>query len=431
MNPSSAYIAADFSPSSAPRAAVAPATAVPSVRVNAVVRAGLWLYILSIPFEIPHRTFPIEVTTATGLIFLLTTLLNPRACYRRIPAPLLWFAGHLWILAIAAIFNGVEEIDSVVKHFVSLAQLLLLFWTMSNVLEDPRALRGFLIAMVIACVVRAGIQILGIGATSHEVWTGGERITALGQNANLSAMILAAGIITVVGLYAAHSSWLPRFGVFTWGIALLMGWATIQTGSRGGLICIAVGLACYLFSGTTLKARVRNACLGIAGMAILGIGAMHSSMMRARLEAAAQQGNLAGREKIYPAVISMIRERPILGWGPVENQFEIGRRIGERKKASRDAHDLVFELVTTSGIIGAVPFLIGLGLCIAAAWKSRHGAMGYLPVAFMATILFGCIDGTWLASKILWITLALAIAAARRWSNPATRTIWSVDPCAG
>ncbi len=401
----------------------------PGLRVNAVVRLGLIIYTLSIPFEIPHRTFPIEVTTATGLIFLLTTLLNPSACYKRIPAALLWFAAHLWILAIAAIVNGVDEVDLVVKHLLSLAQLLLLFWTMSNVLEDARALRGFLVALVVACVVRAGIQILGIGATRREVWTGGERITALGQNANISAMILAAGIITIIGLFITRASWLPRFSVFTWGLAMLMGYATIQTGSRGGLICIMVGLSTYLFSGQTAKQRLRNAVFGLAGMAVLVLGALHSDMMRNRLDAA-EGGNLAGRERIYPAVLGMIRERPLLGWGPVENQYEIGRLIGERKKQKRDAHDLVFELWTTSGIIGTVPFLIGLALCMRAAWKSRHGALGYLPLAFMAAIGIGCIDGTWLASKILWVMLALAVAAARRWSDPRTLTNWSTDPCA-
>ncbi len=401
----------------------------PGVRVNAVVRLGLLIYTLSIPFEIPHRTFPIEVTTATGLIFLLTTLLNPSACYKRIPAALLWFAAHLWILAIAAIVNGVDEVDLVVKHLLSLAQLLLLFWTMSNVLEDARALRGFLVALVVACVVRAGIQILGIGATRREVWTGGERITALGQNANLSAMILAAGIITIVGLFITRASWLPRFSVFTWGLAMLMGYATIQTGSRGGLICVVVGLSMYLFSGQTAKQRIRNAVFGLAGIAVLLFGALHSEMMRNRIDAA-EGGNLAGRERIYPAVLGMIRERPLLGWGPVENQYEIGRLIGERKKQKRDAHDLVFELWTTSGIIGTVPFLIGLALCMRAAWKSRYGALGYLPMAFMAAIGIGCIDGTWLASKILWVMLALAVAAARRWSDPRTITNWSTDPCA-
>ena len=400
------------------------------VRVNALVRLALLLYTLSIPFEIPHRSFPIEVTTATGLIFLLTTLLNPSACYKRIPAPLLWFAAYLWILAISAIVNGVDEVDAVVKHFLSLAQLLLLFWTMTNVLEDARALRGFLVALVVACVVRAGIQILGIGATRREVWTGGERITALGQNANISAMILAAGIITIVGLYITRSSWLPRFGVFTWGLAMLMGWAIIQTGSRGGLICVVAGLAMYFFSGRTAKQRLRNAVFGLAGIVILGFGAMHSEMMRNRLDAA-EGGNLAGREKIYPALLGMIRQRPLLGWGPIENQYEIGRLIGERKKAKRDAHDLVGELWTTAGIIGTVPFLIGLFLCMRAGWKSRHGALGYLPLAFMTAIGVGCIDGTWIASKILWVTLALAVAAAQRWSDPRTLGIWSVDPCAG
>ena len=51
----------------------------------------------------------------------------------------------------------------------------------------------------------------------------------------------------------------------------------------------------------------------------------------------------------------MISERPILGWGPIENQFEIGARIGEEKKDRRDAHNIVLDLMTSTGFLGAIP----------------------------------------------------------------------------
>ena len=62
--------------------------------VPAVVRLTLFLFVLSIFFEIPHRTIPLEVDSATGLLFLLSTLIAPTICYRRIPPALVWFAGY-------------------------------------------------------------------------------------------------------------------------------------------------------------------------------------------------------------------------------------------------------------------------------------------------------------------------------------------------
>ena len=402
----------------------------PAAKVNPFVRGSLTLFAISIFFEIPHRSFPVEVPTFFAAVFLLTTLLNPRACYRRIPAPMIWFALHLWVLSLSAIWNGVEHVGPVIKHFVDLTLLMLLLWTISNVLTDARAVRSVLIGFILGATVRAGMQVLHIGVHRIAVWTGGDRITVLGQNTNMSAIVLSAGLVAVVGLFAAPGKWLPKAYFLTWPLAALMGWATIQTGSRGGLFCITAGMIVFLFSGKTLRIRVRNAILGIVGIAALVVAALYSPMMRNRLENAAEDGNLAGRERIYPAVLTMIRERPVLGWGPIDNQFEIGRRINERIRPSRDAHNLIGELLTTSGMVGTLPFLIGLALAMREAFRARNGALGYLPLSLLSAVLVGCLSGTWLISKILWFSLSVALAAGVRWRDPVTIRIWSVEPCA-
>ena len=40
------------------------------------------------------------------------------------------------------------------------------------------------------------------------------------------------------------------------------------------------------------------------------------------------------------------------------------------------------------------------------------------------------LSGTWLISKILWFSIAIAVVAGTRWANPMTTRIWSVEPCA-
>jgi O-antigen ligase len=263
-------------------------------------------------------------------------------------------------------------------------------------------LRGTLLALAFAAAVRAAMQIFGIAATATPLWTGGVRMTVLGQNPNLSAIIMSAGLITALNLR-------PR--LIAWPLAAMMGLAIIQTGSRGGLACAAVGMLALLMQGRTAWARVRSILLGVVALAALAFGAWHSDMFRARAEAAASEGSLAGRERIYPATIEMISERPILGWGPTENQYEIGKRIGEEKKERRDAHNILLELMSATGVLGTIPFLVGLGLCVVAAWRARRGPFHVLPFALMATVLVGTISGTWIASKILWLIFAIAIGA--------------------
>src|SRR2546429_3600125 len=94
--------------------------------------------------------------------------------------------------------------------------------------------------------------------------------------------------------------------------------------------------------------------------------------MRNRLFAAAESGQLAGRERIYPALLVMIRERPVLGWGPVENQVELERRLQDPGYVKRDAHNLLLELLTSTGVAGPIPFLLAPLACVRSASRVRH-----------------------------------------------------------
>ena len=384
--------------------------------INVVVRAALYLFVLSIPFEMPNRVFPLEIPTCTGAIFLLATLLQPSASYKRIPGAAMWFFVYLWMFGFSTLINRSPHGLMVLTLFLLMLQLLLILWTASNLLRDRTVLRGTLIALAFAVAVRAALQVLGFGATAHVVWTGGERITAFGQNANLSAIILSAGALTLINLR-------PR--IVTWPIAAMVGLAVIQTGSRGGLLCLIVGILTWAVgSGQTAGARLRGLALGLFALGVLGFGVLRSDMLRARLLAAAEAGSLAGRENIWPATLSMISERPVVGWGPIENQFEIAKRIGEEKKDRRDAHNIVLDLMSSTGVLGTIPFLIGYLLVLRSAWRARRGPCGILPMALMAITFMGCMSGTWIASKILWLVFSLAIAAG---ATAPHRNRWSAE----
>jgi O-antigen ligase len=407
-------VAAGYVPASgAARAVAAP-------RVNGLVRGALYVYILSIPFEIPHRSFPVEVPTITGALFLATTLLSPGACYRRIPQAAVWFLLHVWILVALAIAFAVGDLGPALQQISLFLQVILLCITIYNVLADPRVFRGAIVALIVATAARAAVQVTGVAATRAAEWGGGERVTAFGQNANLSAMILSAGLVAVLGIRVLKSHRLPRPGLLVWPVAALLGMALIQTGSRGGLLCALVGLVTFWFApDQRLSRRIRNGVLGLLAGGALAWGALQDTAMRNRL-ANAGEGNLAGREIIYPGAIEMIEERPLLGWGPVANQFELSRRLhlDTRKYPSRDVHNLLLELLSTSGVFGTIPFLIGLGLCVRGGWRARRGPAGLIPLAMLLAVLTGTLSGTWIISKILWLVLPIALAAGAHWSAP-------------
>ncbi|PYO45081.1 MAG: hypothetical protein DMD33_00655 [Gemmatimonadetes bacterium] len=391
--------------------------------LNPLVRWTFYVLVFSIPFEFPDRSFPIEIPTITASLFLFATLLEPRACYAKKPAALLCFVTYLYLYWVSAAINGRDHLatslitpdywNQVFKQFLIILQVVLMLWAGYNLMRSQALARATMAVFALACVARATLPILGIARTARTEWGGGERITAFGQNANNSAMILGAGFIALLALQyggerpAVRRRWLawPAFGL----IAI----SVIDTGSRGGLVALGLGLVVYaLGRARTPWARIRNALVTVLAIAALVMFTYTNDLMRARFTDALERGGMAGRERIYPALIGMFEERPLVGWGPVNNKYELGIRLDERIRRRRDAHNLVLEVLTSTGALGAVPFLLGLGFCGYAAWQARRRAHGSLALALLASVMLANMSGNWIASKLLWLVLAYALASA-------------------
>ena len=54
---------------------------------------------------------------------------------------------------------------------------------------------------------------------------------------------------------------------------------------------------------------------------------------------------------------------------------------------ARDAHNLLLHLLLEGGIVGTLPFLVGLWLCGQSAWKARSKPLGLLPLALFCAML--------------------------------------------
>lgn len=383
----------------------------PPLRTDLLLQGGLYLLVASIPFEYPDRSIPLEIPTLTGAVFLLITLLHPRRCYGRVPAPVLWFGAYLAVFLISLIAGGGDYATEAISEFVVVLQGVLVLLAATNLIQDERVARRALLALVAACSVRAALPFLGLGRTSSAVWTGGERISALGQNANSAAMILGAGLIALIGLTLMRNRKSVAALVIASLLATLMGLAVLETGSRGGLAALLGGVMVFALAANTWQQRLRNGIVAVAGITLLSLAVLRAPMMKNRLVDSATTGNLAGREQLYPALWTMFLERPVLGWGPITNTQELALRIGERERPRRAAHNIVLELLTASGLVGAIPFMVGVGIAARSAWRARHGKHGVLPLALLGTLFLANMSSDWLASKLLWLVIAYAFAS--------------------
>jgi O-antigen ligase len=190
----------------------------------------------------------------------------------------------------------------------------------------------------------------------------------------------------------------------------LIAMAIVQTGSRGGLVVFSVGLLVYLSTGRTMRARVRNVGVAVAGFSAMAFLVSRSEVMRTRV-AMAEEGSFSQRERIFPTEMGMISDRPLLGWGPVTNKYELASRLGDAIHDRRDAHNILLEVLTASGLLGAIPFGIGLWLCIRSAWSARNGPRGVVPLALVLAVLAGNMSENRIAGPLLWLILGCALAS--------------------
>jgi O-antigen ligase len=387
-----------------------------TLRVHGIIVATLCLCLASFPFEFPERTFRYEVPTITTSLFLLTTLLQPRVCYFNfIPSSIWWLVGFLYTVGLSLTMNGWHAFTESAQEVLLLIQALVFFWACANLLRHDGVARAALWSFVIACVVRAALPFVGVGRTGEAVWTGGERITAFGQNANWSAKLLSMAVLILVGLMYVHPRapkrlrWLAMAGIAGLGVAI------VDTGSRGGVLALGIGLLAFVFGPDTGRNRwavVRRGLVGVASVAFLVVLAMRTEVMRNRFEDTAETGNMAGREVLFPTLWGMFLERPWIGWGAVNNQFELADRIAEQNLPKRDSHNLVLEVLTTTGVVGAVPFFMAMALIVRAGWRARLGVHGITPVALLVLAGAGAMSGNPITNKLFWLTMAFAVAAA-------------------
>ena len=113
----------------------------------------------------------------------------------------------------------------------------------------------------------------------------------------------------------------------------------------------------------------------------------------------------------------MFKDKPFIGWGPIDNKYELGRRLQIMyggpvgPDGSKDTHNMFLDALTSTGLFGTVPLLICVILCMLAAWRAPW-VSGALPIVMVITVILINMGGNWVASKLDWLMMACALASA-------------------
>jgi O-antigen ligase len=209
-------------------------------------------------------------------------------------------------------------------------------------------------------------------------------------------------VLSPFALWAAQQRW-QRRGLIVAGL-LLLG-PIMLSGSRAAWICFGLVALVFMWRQAASPLRFVAACT-IAGMVLLlagGIAWKTSSRFDARMQRtlAVLGGHqqdlneaMTGRLDIWHNSLRMIEAHPVTGVGvrdfryayphfaPANDHFMVEENCGDGVGACH-AHQLVLEILTETGAVGLLLWLIGVGV----AWRAwrRVGASGR-DAAFPVTV---------------------------------------------
>jgi O-antigen ligase len=381
------------------------------------------LFVFSILFEEIALPIPLEAIQITGaLLVMAVVFVQPDVGLRRPPLAFWCFVLYTLVgIGTLLYYRQFFDEEIVAKQLKSL-QLLLLFWISYNLMREERTARGALLSLVAGCAVLSVLQVYGLTSTTEKVLSKTSRFSAFGLGPGQLAGVLGLGLLAAFGLcYGLKKSAItPR--ALIWPVFALIGMTLVKTGSRGPLIALAAGFLVFTLRKGTLITKVRNAFVVLLGIGLFLWIASYSDIVKHRFEVTIEEGSMSARERIYPMAIQMFLEKPFVGWGPVANTWELGNRVQIPRYQRLDTHNLILYVITSAGIMGAIPFFTGIALCARSAFKARGGVHGVLPLAMTTAVLVADMSSSGLHWKQHWLIMAYALASGW-YCIPQTRQI--------
>jgi len=232
---------------------------------------------------------------------------------------------------------------------------------------DRRIFHACLIALVIGVSIAAARALMGWNANyeAGRFAIGG----TYDPNASASLFVLVVPFALLLA---------SRGGIWQWlgfGSALILAGAVMKTGSRGGMLGLAVIMPWLLY----IAPRHRRV-LYVGGLVILVVATM-SERQRGRFASIfspSEDYNMTfreGRIEVWKRGLGYMAANPVLGVGVEGFMFAEGTLAGKRNEGYgigyTAAHNSFIQIGAELGVLGLVTFVIMWILSARAAWRVR------------------------------------------------------------
>jgi hypothetical protein len=298
----------------------------------------------------------------------------------------------------------------------------ILFIVVATSVRTPRHVVVIAVAFVVGATISALYGLLLSEPDPNRL----RRLSGAIDNPNeLATLLVSALVFSVVLLVNIRRSRpLARAGLWTALVFCLA--AVMLTGSRGGLVALAVALLAAMFIGSGLRGRV-----AVIGLAALLVGATYFTTLATPevREHISSVGSGSGRLDLWNVGWRMVQDEPLRGVGAGNFQESTIHYLLEPGAIQEDehivgtprvAHNTYLEIVAELGIVGLVLFGGLVAGCLLAAARAavefarRGERTGEIlsrgvTIALIATLVAD-LFGSRQFEKELWILLGLGPA---------------------
>jgi O-antigen ligase/cytochrome c-type biogenesis protein CcmH/NrfG len=319
----------------------------------------------------------------------------------------------------------------------SIADGVLLYLAVVLLVRRRVEVVAVLVSVLMASAIVIAYELVQLAGKDPFIWSYDGSVSpfsTLGQPTTLAYYLTIVAVVALaIGASVPDLNRPLRVVLILYSGLLVVGAAA--TGTRSALVGVVVGGAVlgallWMRQGTR-RARVFTG-LGLAAAGVALAVAVVASPIGARLTATVQAPNSGEtddlvarldpssivRVALYSIAVEMVRDRPLLGYGP--DNFVVGvpehRPEGAppqiRQSLASSAHSWLAYVATSSGVIGLIFFIAIVAGALALAWRVRaHPLVPTTAAAIAAYLATGLTTVTDVATDALfWLGIGVVAA---------------------
>lgn len=325
-----------------------------------------------------------------------------------VPGNYPWMFFLLWLLATTLVSKSPAY--TLVSVFTVVASVLFAAYIFSS-FDEVQIFAVIVVSIASFCVISIVVYFVAPQFGHFVYWQNGERFISsrlagiAGSSNNLA--LIASFCVVVVGIYARE---FHRINVFFVPISGLIAFVTLlMTESRGPLgAAVAILFIVYMLHWHRIYAAVMLGSLGLLAVAAL-IPKGETFMMKlvSRSGSVGEITSFTGRTEIWHAVLQLASASPWMGYGYASSVFVLPEHASQIGFTTSHAHNLVLQLLLTTGMIGVLLFVLSVLSVLVRATAQRDRVV----FAMMLFVLFnGVTESSGFTTLANICTFAYAIA---------------------